>query len=199
MISEILEKTIYHFQSGGVVMPALLIVSLYMWLLIFAKSFQLFSIKKSESSFEDCIHGCIDDGRLIGADWQKTMLTFALESQFLSGKHRKRMIEHFSETVASGVGRHITTVLVLASAAPLFGLFGTVSGMIDTFDVIAAYGTGNPKAMASGISVALVTTQAGLVVAVPGLIMGNILRRRAGVLQDRIKLFGHMLVKEFER
>jgi len=198
VIGAIIEKTVQHFISGGVVMPALLISSLYMWILIFVKVFQLLQIRKSEVPFEECIHDCAAGKEARGAEWQVKMLNFAMDASYLKGKHRKKLIDDFTDSVASGMGRHITTVLVLASAAPLFGLFGTVTGMISTFDVISLYGTGNPKAMASGISIALITTQAGLVVAVPGLIVGNLLKRRASVLQDRVKLFGHMIVKELE-
>ena len=54
-----------------------------------------------------------------------------------------------------------------AGIAPLLGLLGTVTGMISTFDVITEYGTGNPRLLSGGISVALITTQLGLIVAVP--------------------------------
>jgi biopolymer transport protein ExbB len=58
----------------------------------------------------------------------------------------------------------------VASISPLLGLLGTVSGMIKTFDLISFYGVGNPGTMASGISEALITTAAGLSVAIPTLV-----------------------------
>jgi biopolymer transport protein ExbB len=66
-------------------------------------------------------------------------------------------------------------ILVLASIAPLLGLLGTVTGMISTFDVITEFGTGDPKMLSGGISEALVTTELGLIVAIPTLLLGNIL------------------------
>jgi len=199
VFSEILEKTVYHFLSGGIVMPALLITSVYMWLLIFMKMFQFVRIRNSEESFDKCLKAFSENSEYVGSDWQRELMKFSSEISFITGKKRKRMLESFVGSLSEGISRHVLTVMVLASAAPLFGLFGTVSGMIDTFDVISFHGTGNPKAMASGISVALVTTQAGLVVAVPGLVMGNFLSRRAGRIQDRIQLFAHMLVKELDK
>jgi len=59
------------------------------------------------------------------------------------------------------------------------GLLGTVCGMIKVFFAIAIFGTGNIKAIAAGISEALITTQGGLVVAIPGLYAGNILLKKA--------------------
>jgi biopolymer transport protein ExbB len=78
--------------------------------------------------------------------------------------------------------RGLAVITVLAAVAPLLGLLGTVLGMIETFDVIAAFGTGNARALAGGISVALITTQTGLLVAIPGMIMANRLTRRADAL-----------------
>lgn len=85
--------------------------------------------------------------------------------------------------------RRIATIAVLAAIAPLLGLLGTVLGMIQTFEVIALFGTGNAKAMAGGISVALVTTQSGLVVAIPGLFISRALSRRAGRLEGALDEF----------
>jgi biopolymer transport protein ExbB len=63
--------------------------------------------------------------------------------------------------------RGLSTISILAAVAPLLGLLGTVVGMIDTFQSITLFGTGDPRTMSSGISQALVTTQLGLSVAIP--------------------------------
>lgn len=68
-----------------------------------------------------------------------------------------------------------STILVIASVSPLLGLLGTVTGMISTFDIITEFGTGDPKLLSSGISVALVTTELGLIVAIPTLLLGTLL------------------------
>jgi biopolymer transport protein ExbB len=82
--------------------------------------------------------------------------------------------------------RYLALIAVLAGAAPLLGLLGTVLGMIQTFEVISFFGTGNAKALAGGISVALVTTQSGLLIAIPGLFCAGILERSAGNLGTRL-------------
>jgi biopolymer transport protein ExbB len=64
---------------------------------------------------------------------------------------------------------------VIAAVSPLLGLLGTVTGMIGTFDIITEFGTGDPKLLSTGISEALVTTKFGLVVAIPLLLVGNLL------------------------
>ena len=75
----------------------------------------------------------------------------------------------------AGLDRFGALILVIAAVAPLLGLLGTVTGMISTFDVITEFGTGNPKLLSGGISEALVTTELGLCVAIPALLLGNIL------------------------
>ncbi len=75
--------------------------------------------------------------------------------------------------------RFLTALKVSASVAPLLGLLGTVTGMINTFQVITTHGTGDPRLMAGGISEAMVTTQAGLAVAIPAMMVAAFLGRRA--------------------
>ena len=77
----------------------------------------------------------------------------------------------------------LPVIALTAATAPLLGLLGTVTGMINTFKMISIFGTGDPKTLSSGISEALVTTKYGLVVAVPSLLIHAILSRKAkGVL-----------------
>lgn len=75
-----------------------------------------------------------------------------------------------------GIKRFETAILVVAAVSPLLGLLGTVTGMISTFDVITEFGTGDPKLLSGGISTALITTELGLIVAIPMLLLGNLLK-----------------------
>jgi len=68
---------------------------------------------------------------------------------------------------------------IISAVAPLLGLLGTVTGMIVTFQAITIFGAGDPKAMAGGISGALVTTVLGLVVAIPTVLMHTLVNGRA--------------------
>lgn len=92
----------------------------------------------------------------------------------------------------------IWVVRVVQVAAPLLGLLGTVTGMINTFQAITLFGTGDPRLMAGGISEALVTTMLGLMVAIPLVLLGNLLsnlsqriidildEQAAGLVADRL-------------
>lgn len=76
---------------------------------------------------------------------------------------------------APKIERFGTAITVIAAVAPLLGLLGTVTGMIATFDIITEFGTGDPRMLSGGISEALITTQLGLIVAIPALLLGNLL------------------------
>ncbi|RME71202.1 MAG: hypothetical protein D6781_04845, partial [Verrucomicrobia bacterium] len=75
------------------------------------------------------------------------------------------------------VERYLPFLAITAAAAPLLGLLGTVVGMIRTFALITVFGTGDPRALSAGISEALVTTELGLMVAIPTLVLHGIFTR----------------------
>ena len=83
-------------------------------------------------------------------------------------------------------GNHI--ISVMASAAPLLGLLGTVTGMVSTFEVITLYGNQNPVLMADGISEALISTQSGLLVAFPLTLLKQRLDERVEMLRQKMEL-----------
>jgi len=81
--------------------------------------------------------------------------------------------------------RGLSFISVTASVAPLLGLLGTVTGMMTTFNLITLFGTGDAKSLSSGISEALITTEYGLIVAIPALLLYGYLSRRVnGMMGD---------------
>lgn len=94
----------------------------------------------------------------------------------------KESIEERGGREASILEKHIGILSTIANLAPLLGLLGTVSGMIKTFNVISVQGVGNPAPLAGGIAEALITTAAGLTVAIPALVCHRIVRDKAGSL-----------------
>ena len=105
----------------------------------------------------------------------------------------KESIQEAAGHVVHDLERYLNTLGTVAAVAPLLGLLGTVVGMIRVFTEITVQGTGNANALAGGISEALITTAAGLVVAIPALVMhrfftGKIDTIVVGLEQETIKL-----------
>ena len=93
----------------------------------------------------------------------------------------------------------VNWIKFLAAVAPLLGLLGTVIGMIETFQAITVFGTGDPKQMAGGISQALVTTMLGLIFAAPLLAMYTLLSEKvSGILQEIEEFVAVNIVKKIK-
>ena len=97
------------------------------------------------------------------------ILAVGLTSDANEREVMKQNIEDVGRHVAHELGRFLNTLGTIASITPLLGLLGTVIGMIKVFSVITTQGIGDPSVLAEGISEALVTTAAGLSVAIPTL------------------------------
>ncbi len=85
------------------------------------------------------------------------------------------------------VARQITFIGVLATAAPLLGLLGTVEGMLDTFEGLSQRtGADTSRRVSSGVSLALITTQAGLLIAIPAMFMIQLIKREANKVDNEL-------------
>jgi biopolymer transport protein ExbB len=186
------ERMADYFQAGGDIMVPLLTVSLVMWTLAIVKGYRFLRDRRRESSPERCLDLFCGESSVCKAglaQWQWDILSQYMEQRCDDQELNREMLEVMRMRQETKVMRYIGTILVLSAIAPLLGLLGTVTGMITTFDVIQEFGTGNARALASGISEALVTTQSGLVVAVPGLLIGGFLFQRAQKIKGRMELF----------
>ena len=88
--------------------------------------------------------------------------------------------------VAESLSARISLIKTLVALCPLLGLLGTVTGMIEVFEVMAASGNSNPRAMAAGVSKATIPTMAGMVAAISGFIFSAHLDRQAKDERERI-------------
>lgn len=95
--------------------------------------------------------------------------------------------------------RFLPFVAISAAAAPLLGLLGTVTGIINTFKLITVFGSGDVKTLSGGISEALVTTEFGLIVAIPSLLMHAFLSRKAKRIVDRMETVSLEFLNEIAR
>ena len=126
------------------------------------------------------------------------VLASVVASSDLDRESMKASVEDVGRHVVHELERYLNTLGTIAVITPLLGLLGTVIGMIRVFAVITSQGVGEPRVLAGGISEALITTAAGLTVAIPSLLFHRFLRGRVDELvvtmeQEALKLGGALL------
>jgi biopolymer transport protein ExbB len=177
-----------YLLTGGVVMVPLVLVSVLMWGLIVHKLLALKALYRHPLPAEQAV-ACVRDGQRLDSNYVGINSRLVREFLLRRSGHStldSHVVDEAVLVVAGGLDRGLTLIGVLAAIAPLLGLLGTVVGMISTFNSIALFGTGNARAMAGGISEALITTQTGLLIAIPGLYLRNFLQRRVANLKHQI-------------
>ncbi len=166
------------FRKGGVVMYVILFVSVLALAIVFERMWNLRKGKIISDSFleeikrhwyrratEAAIEACQSHDIAISRILRAGLLRFDLGLEQV-----ENAIETAGQHEATMLRKNLMFLGFLANVAPMLGLFGTVLGMIKSFDAIALYGTsGNPGLVASGISEALITTAYGLTVGIPSL------------------------------
>ncbi len=184
-----------YLKKGGVTMIPLLALPIWALLIIIYKFLQLGLLHGTSRFLSRKVIKLLEAGDLEGArarvakKWGAVarVMRTSLENVERGREATEKAVKETLLREVPGLGRHLTTLAVIAGAAPLLGLLGTVTGMITLFEVITNYGTGDPKIMASGISEALITTQTGLIVAIPILLVHNMLRNRKNKLQEEME------------
>lgn len=138
-------------------------------------------------------------------EWQKTslgqILVAALQQMHAGCEVMKDSIQQQATQVTHELERFLNTLGTIAMVSPLLGLLGTVLGMIEVFSVIMLQGTGDADVLAGGISQALISTAAGLVVAIPAMIFYRALNRKVDSLlvmmeQDCVRLVDALTTDE---
>ena len=178
-----------YFQSGGFAMYPLAVLTIVMWTLIVYKLRWFRQEKGRETEPDRCLAALCAGTAPAAQGWQAAILSGYMERRCADPELNRAAMACLRSPFEARAMRHVGTILLLAAVAPLLGLLGTVTGMIATFDVISQFGTGNARALASGISEALMTTQTGLVAAVPGMLLGGLLYQRARRLGGRMEIF----------
>lgn len=198
VFSQYLRLEVY-LRTGGMVMVPLVLVSLAMWILIVDRALFFRRLYRKNMNLQTAREH-IQTDRMPDPEYYRGIISL-LVARFLQRRSREQELDRFilDETVLTinrSLNDYLAIIGVLAAVAPLLGLLGTVTGMIGTFDILSVFGTGNAKGMAGGISEALITTQTGLLVAIPGLYMKGFLDRRARNLQQQVSRAGFYLRRQ---
>jgi len=146
-------------DSGGMVLWAIVVLLFVMWTLLFERMWYLKSTVR---------HRCSILHLMLG----KSALSANL-------KRARQIREKLISEVSVKIDENIMMIKTLVALAPLFGLLGTVTGMIVVFDVMAFTGGGDAKAMAGGVSQATVPTMSGMVAALSGVFRHDLCRARS--------------------
>ncbi len=180
-------------ESGGPIGWVIVVVGILCLVLVIARTVILFGMGAGSSSLAAKLVPLVTEGRIEEAmtacrrsHASAGRVLLATLQNLLGGK--EKLEDVISESIlaeAPGLERFGSIIMVFAAISPLLGLLGTVTGIISTFDIITEFGTGDPKMLSGGISEALVTTELGLIVAIPTLLIGTMLSGKAqGILGD---------------
>ena len=150
--------TLDFLETGGWVLYAIAGVTFAMWTLILERYWYMWFLHPKRAQAAE-------------AAWQAR----SERKSWHAHQIRQRLISE----VSLEASRNVTVIKTLVAVCPLFGLLGTVTGMIEVFDVMAVSGGGNARAMASGVSRATIPTMAGMVASLSGFIFGVSLDRAA--------------------
>lgn len=191
-------ETIEYLQRGGWVMIPLLICSFAMWSLILGRVRAIRKLTARDITLSDGLRAVAGGLWEVGDGLRGRLLHQFLAERSGDEQLDRSILRQLARTERRGLRRHLAMIAVLTAVVPLLGLLGTVLGMIETFQVIALFGTGNAKAMAGGISVALITTQTGLLIAIPGMLASDLLRRRARRLEHALDEFAQALDRQLK-
>lgn len=176
-----------HLAKGGSVGMVIIALGIVCLLLGAFKVNEITSFKSPDPEKVQAVLSHLESGDLANAQTAAGAVSGAGGELLLTGlehanEKRATLEEILYEKILAvrpKLERYLPFMALTAAAAPLLGLLGTVTGMIKTFNLITIFGTGDAKSLSSGISEALVTTELGLIVAIPSLILHGLLSRMA--------------------
>jgi biopolymer transport protein ExbB len=156
MISDIFKTYSNFLYQGGPVVLILFLISIYLFILIAAKFKYLFF-----------------DIALVQAEYKKSLSTIKNDEYLLLN------VASLKCDYKTIINKDFYMIQTLIALCPVLGLLGTVTGMIEVFDVVSFFGTGNARALASGITKATLPTMTGMAISILGLLTFTILNSRS--------------------
>ena len=197
MIGIYLEGFLEYMASGGLVMWPLFFAAMFLW---FGLGFRFHTLKRgSQKSVRTLIRKYDEKKRtkVVGIIDSAIQDAMVIVSEYGRSKRARKLIDDKFFDYEVAIKKYSKMVMTLVAIAPLVGLLGTVIGMIETFDSLASASLFSQSGgIAGGISQALFTTQLGLVVAVPGVIIGRLLDRRSYVIELELEQIKDILCVE---
>ncbi len=174
------------FQKGGTLMYPILVCSIIALAIFLDRIWTYHSLRRSSGPLFHDVKQLVGEGKTQQALQLRQqqdsplgrILQIPLKHSGASRAHIKTLVEEVGHRETAALERYLGLLGTIATISPLLGLLGTVLGMIRAFTVIASEGAGTPATLGGGISEALLTTAAGLSVAVPTILLHKYLSSR---------------------
>lgn len=176
-----------HLAKGGSVGSVIIVLGIACLIIGGFKAYEITGFKtpssdKVQKVIQSIENGNASEAKTIASEIDGTggdLLVTAVDNYETKRANLEEILYEKILSAQPALERFLPFMALTAASAPLLGLLGTVTGMIKTFTLITIFGTGDAKSLSSGISEALVTTELGLVVAIPSLILHGLLSRMA--------------------
>lgn len=186
VFAEIKESWQEHLKKGGIWVIPIVGFAILSMVVATYKCFQVFFIRQPQPMVVHTIIEKIKKEDMEGARALASSQPGPASEMLMEGiNHADESIELVEEVMFESIlgvqpklDRFLNVIAVTAATAPLLGLLGTVTGIIKTFKLMEIFGAGDPKPLISGISEALITTELGLILAIPALIAHALLTRK---------------------
>ncbi|MGL5123650.1 MAG: MotA/TolQ/ExbB proton channel family protein [Fusobacteriaceae bacterium] len=199
-----------YFNSGGPLMWVLFIMSIIASSIVIEKILYLLKTEKryhrifkqkvvylvGEGKMEAAIKLSKTENNAIGRTLAEFLTRVNLNGDF---HHFEQLIKEIEFKELGGIERHLHILGIIATTSPMIGLLGTVTGMISAFTQMSAAGGGGASLVAKGISIALITTASGLIVAIPSMITYNLLIAKTEEISEEIDKITTSIVNVIRR
>lgn len=188
--NSVLEAAFGILFRGGWVLAPIFALGWFGWFLMIERYGYYFMLRgRSVSSFWRTLKKKGEDRAFENLKRRPYGYFYALVEDVRKHRHEgpvavRNAMEETRHRISINLSKSLKTISTCAALAPMMGLLGTVSGMVHTFETIQLFGFGNPVLLADGISEALLTTQAGLLVAFPLMLAYNYLSGRVALVED---------------
>ncbi len=197
---------VQYFKEGGIIMWLLLAASVIATVVSIERFLVLRKAKINVNSFLAklrkalLVNRSIQDGVKV-CEEHKGPIASIMKAGLLKHGHDKEEVEKTIENAAlyemGRLERRLPILATVANVAPLLGFFGTVTGMMSSFDALAKAGLSNPGLVAAGIKEALTTTAGGLAVAIPFQILYNYFMSKVNKFVRDVETSSNMLIETF--